>query len=77
VKTPVFMPPMMITGISSAQNALPVAQNRSPIGSGSPIGGFRSRSTSRQATISPAPLMSPGTMSEMNSDEIEVLVVTP
>ena len=77
MNTPVFMPPMMITGISMAQKALTVARSRSRIGSGSPAGRSMLRSTTLQATIRPAPMISPGTMPEMNSAEIEVLVVTP
>ena len=77
MNTPLFMPPMMMIGISSAQKALPVACSRRAYGSGSPAGSTRSRSTSFHATMSPAPMIRPGTMPERNSAEIDVLVVTP
>ena len=71
------MPPMMMIGMSSAQNALTVARSRSFMGSGWPSGRSVLRSTHFQATIRPTPMMMPGTMPARNSDEIEVLVVTP
>ena len=77
VNTPDFMPPMMITGISSAQKALPVARRRVRSGWGSPAGRSMRRSIRRQVTTRAAPIISPGTMPERNSAEIEVLVVTP
>ena len=71
------MPPMMMIGISIAQNARAVARRRSRIGSGSPWGSGVLRSTTRHAMMRPAPMIRPGTMPERNSAEIEVLVVTP
>ena len=71
------MPPMMMTGISNAQNALAVARQRWGMGSGSRWGISNLRKTSRHAINRPAPMISPGTMPEMKSAEIEVLVVTP
>jgi hypothetical protein len=78
VKTPVFMPPMMMMGISSAQKALAVAFSRAGIGRGTPpqAGRCGAAPTSRPRS-GPSPMISPGTMPETNSAEIEVLVVTP
>jgi hypothetical protein len=77
VNTPLFMPPMMITGMSSAQNARAVRRRRSAMGTGGALVSVILRSTTRHATISAAPMIRPGTMPEMNSAEMEVLVVTP
>ncbi len=71
------MPPMMMSGISSAQKARAVARRRVFMGSGSPCGRSMPRSTQRQAKINPAPIISPGTMPDTKSAEMEVLVVTP
>ena len=71
------MPPMMITGITSAQTARPVRRRRSAMGTGGELVSVILRSTTRQATTSATPMIRPGTMPEMNSAEIEVLVVTP
>ena len=71
------MPPMMMSGISMAQKARTVARRRSLMGRGSPWGRSMPRSTQRQAKMRPTPIISPGTMPDTNSAEIEVLVVTP
>ena len=77
VNTPVFMPPMMMMGMSMAQKARAVARRRSFTGRGWPWGRSMPRSTQRHAKISPAPIIKPGTMPDTNSAEIDVLVVTP
>jgi len=67
----------MISGIMRAQKARPVIFRRSASGTLGSAGRSMPRSTQRQARIRPAPMISPGTMPDRNSAEIEVLVVTP
>ena len=77
MKTPVFMPPMMMMGISKAQKALVVSRKRWRSGSAMPAGSESLRISSFHATTSPEPIINPGTMPDMNRAEMEVLVVTP
>ena len=68
---------MMMTGISSAQNARAVMRRRSFIGMGATDGSEMLRTCKRQAMTSPKPMIKPGTMPDTNKAEIDVLVVTP